>query len=153
MIGKNDDREGFILRLLVVFLYVGMLFVLTCSYSFNEVIASQKVSFVFNAEPNWVSFFEYKFSYSAPSYILQKAGHALSFFILAFLLMVVFSKLTAVLLLSTFFAVFTEVAQLFFHRTGCLVDVFIDLSGTAAFLLVCSLSKDKSGEVGKNVLG
>ncbi|WP_187442682.1 VanZ family protein [Rossellomorea vietnamensis] len=139
------------MRLLVVFLYLGLLFVLTCSYSFREVMVSQRVSFIFNSQPDLLSFFEYKFNYNNPSYAFQKAGHVISFFVLAALLMIWRNKVAVVLLVSILFAVFTEVAQLFFHRTGCLVDVLFDLTGTAAFLLIYSWSRVGQKEVESSI--
>ncbi|WP_409252182.1 VanZ family protein [Bacillus sp. SCS-153A] len=148
IIGKNDEREGFILRLLVVFLYLSLLFVLACTASLTDLIEHGQVKFAVDTKPDFYSFFEFRsFDYSHPLYIGQKSGHAISFFMLAALLMTFYNSLKAVFYVTWSFAFFTEIIQLFFSRTGCLVDVIIDISGVLLFLIVYYMSRVVAGFV------
>ncbi|MGM0843604.1 MAG: VanZ family protein [Bacillota bacterium] len=122
------------MRLLVFFLYVGFLFLLTCTASLTDLIHNQEIRFVLT-QPDLLSFFEYRFAYRERSYIVQKSGHFVSFFILALLVRGCFNSVKSVINFSWTTALFTEAAQLFFSRTGCLVDVIYDLAGAGLFLL------------------
>ncbi|WP_421381959.1 VanZ family protein [Bacillus salacetis] len=130
------------MRILIVFLYLSLLFIMTCTASFSDFIEHQQIRFLVTSQPDFLSFFKYRsFHYSDPFYIAQKSGHAVSFFILSFLLMALFNSLRAVIYVTWPFAFFTEIAQLFFSRTGCLVDVMYDMAGVMAFLMVYFLSR------------
>ena len=148
IIGKNDEWEGFVLRLLVVFLYLSLLFVMACTASLTDLIEHQQVRFLVNAKPDFYSFFEFRsFNYSHPLYIVQKSGHAISFFVLALLLMTLYNSIRNVIYVTWSFAFLTEIAQLFFSRTGCLVDVLIDLFGVLLFFIVYFTSRLVAGLV------
>ncbi|RIW31857.1 VanZ family protein [Bacillus salacetis] len=130
------------MRLLVVFLYIGFLFIMTCTASFTDLIEHQQIRFLVTDQPDFWSFFEYRsFPYSDPGYISQKAGHALCFFMLAVLLKTLFHSFKAVITVSWVFALITEIAQMYFSRTGCLVDVMYDSGGIMLFLMVHYLSR------------
>lgn len=155
MIGKNDDREGFILRLLVVFLYLGLLVLMTCTASVTHLIHNLEIKFIMTEDPDFLSFFEYRFNYTERYYLVQKTGHFVSFFLLAAMLMVFFTSLRCVMTVSLTAALFTEFAQLFFSRTGCLVDVIYDLMGAGAFLILhfiwSVLDSNFSGRIFKTI--
>ncbi|WP_052302377.1 VanZ family protein [Bacillus sp. SG-1] len=136
------------MRLLVVFLYLSLLFVMACTASLTDLIEHQQIRFSVDAKPDFYSFFEFRsFNYTHPLYITQKSGHAISFFMLAVLLMALYNSLKAVIYVTWSFAFLTEIAQLFFSRTGCLVDVLIDLFGVMLFLIVYFTSRLVAGLV------
>ncbi|MGM0841758.1 MAG: hypothetical protein ACQEWE_13565 [Bacillota bacterium] len=53
-------------------------------------------------------------------------GHGLFFFLFSLLLSRVTIKFLIVITISILYALITEIAQLYFSRTGCLLDVFYD---------------------------
>ncbi|WP_211654831.1 VanZ family protein [Planococcus alpniumensis] len=62
-------------------------------------------------------------------YVFQKTGHALSFGILYLLMNQALKERHVAFALCSMFAFFTEFLQLFFERSGRLVDVLIDIAG------------------------
>jgi len=61
--------------------------------------------------------------------VFQKTGHALSFGILYLLMNQTLKERHVAFVLCSMFAFFTEFLQLFFERSGRLVDVLIDIAG------------------------
>ncbi|MFP3361989.1 VanZ family protein, partial [Planococcus sp. SIMBA_143] len=66
----------------------------------------------------------------------NEMGHGMFFFLFSFLLSRVTYSYKVVLALGVSYALVTEIAQLFFTRTGCLLDVFYDSIGVLSY---CSL--------------
>ncbi|TYS17798.1 hypothetical protein FZC78_08055 [Rossellomorea vietnamensis] len=124
------------MRLLVVFLYLGLLTLMTCTASVTALIHNLEIKFIMTEDPDFLSFFEYRFNYTERYYIVQKFGHFVSFFLLAAMLMVFFTSFRCTMAVSLTAAFFTEFAQLFFSRTGCLVDMIYDLMGAGTFLIL-----------------
>ncbi|WP_156484828.1 VanZ family protein [Bhargavaea cecembensis] len=71
-------------------------------------------------------------------YLLQKIGHFLSFGFLYYLLVAWMKRPHKAFVLCVLFALFTEILQLFFHRSGRLFDVGIDLLGIITAYLICT---------------
>jgi VanZ family protein len=83
----------------------------------------------------------YSNSFNDPSYIFQKAGHGAAFFILAAVVYWALQNVSAAFIASMVFAFFTEVMQLHFSRTGCLVDVGYDTMGILCGLVICIVNR------------
>lgn len=71
---------------------------------------------------------------SDPTYLSQKLGHVLFFFFLAYLGYWAWRSLGLVMMVSLAAALSTEVAQLYFSRSGRLLDVGFDLAGMLLFI-------------------
>lgn len=128
-------KEGFTLRAAGIIVYMGLLFCLTCTENLQTLLNNHMLIFKLDTEPDFGSFFNFTdYPFQSPAYIQQKLSHALCFFWLAFTYKWVFRKLSTVFFYSVCFAFFTEVAQLFFSRTGCLLDVAYDTVGVIVFI-------------------
>lgn len=125
------------MRGLSIAVYIVILFCLTCSEDFYVLMTKYELKFKWISRPDFRLFFNFtEYPFSSPYYIGQKAGHAFCFFWLAFSFSWVFKRLFPVFLFSVGYALFTEVAQLFFSRTGCLLDICYDSAGVLFFVTI-----------------
>ncbi|WP_171050969.1 VanZ family protein [Bacillus sp. BHET2] len=122
---------------IVVVIYMGILFCLTCTESLHEFVEHQALTFQWTGDPELKSFINFTdYPFSNPSYIKQKVGHAFCFFWLAYSFILVLRNQYMIFFCSVSYALFTESAQLFFSRTGCLLDVGYDTAGILMFFVV-----------------
>ncbi|WP_335872542.1 VanZ family protein [Bacillus sp. 2205SS5-2] len=120
--------------MLAVF-FAGILFVLTCSSNVSTFMDERAISFHVNSHPELLRFFSFQeFSLENPYYLSQKTGHILAFFLFTLVLKFAFKRLVVVIFISVTYAFFTEIAQLFFSRTGRLLDVIYDTTGIFLFI-------------------
>jgi VanZ family protein len=130
------------LRLLVVLLYCSNLFILTCIESLSGLFEEGTISFQWVPNPEYMTFFDFhSYSFNEPSYIFQKVGHGAAFFILAAVVYWAVRNVAAAFITSVTFAFSTEIMQLHFSRTGCLLDVGYDTVGILCGLLVCIINR------------
>lgn len=123
------------MRILFVVVMSAFIFVCTCSSSFADLRESGKIHFDWQGNPSfeelllpWPSDVDRNFAF-------QKAGHALAFFVFACGLLQILPYRYAVVL-SILYAFATEILQLYFTRSGRLLDVWVDCAGIAiAFIL------------------
>ena len=80
-------------------------------------------------------------------YVFQKTGHALSFGILYLLLNKALKEPRVTIVLCSLFALFTEFLQLFFERSGRLLDAVIDTAGIYAAYRLGEYVKSRGGPV------
>ena len=116
---------------------MGILFCLTCTESLHNLLNHHTLKFHWTGKPDvklFLNFSDYPFN--SPGYIKQKAGHAFCFFWLAFSYKSIFRKQYTVFFCAVSYAFITEIAQLFFSRTGCLLDVGYDAAGIIMFIAV-----------------
>jgi VanZ family protein len=114
-----------------------MLFVFTCTESLFSLFTEQEVRFQFNRQPNLSDFFINDLvSFNDITYLIQKLGHFICFFFLAVLLYWAWQRWLLVVLISFGLAFLTEVAQLFFSRSGRLLDVLFDVAGLMLFFVL-----------------
>ncbi|MGM0877172.1 MAG: VanZ family protein [Bacillota bacterium] len=114
-----------------------MIFVFTCTESLFSLFTEQKVRFQFNRQPTLSDFFINDLtSFSDITYLIQKLGHFICFFFLAILLYWAWQRWLLVVLISFGLAFLTEVAQLFFSRSGRLLDVLYDVAGLMLFFVL-----------------
>ncbi|WP_269748935.1 VanZ family protein [Metabacillus litoralis] len=118
-------------------LYIGILLMFICTESLFLFITEQELHFQFTRHPNLADFFlnDLRSLYDI-TYVIQKLGHFICFFFLAMLLYWALQRWLLVVLISVGFAFLTEVAQLFFSRSGRLLDVGYDVAGLILFILL-----------------
>ena len=125
------------MRSTIVGIYLIGLIVFTCTESLSLLLTDYEISFRFNPHPNGSSFFHNDLmNVSDPTYLSQKLGHVLSFFLLAFIGYWAWKSLGLVMMVSLAAALSTEVAQLYFSRSGRLLDVGFDLAGMLLFIVL-----------------
>ncbi|MBM7606278.1 VanZ family protein [Metabacillus crassostreae] len=123
------------MKVWIFWVFLSFLFLATCTESLSLLILQQKVTFNFTINPPVWDFFRNDLTLEDPTYVIQKIGHIFSFFIFGVLIYWVWRSIQVVLSISFTVALSTEVAQLFFSRSGRLLDVIYDLSGIFLFLL------------------
>lgn len=121
----------------IVGIYLVCLFIFTCTESLSWLLTDYQISFRFNPHPDGNSFFHNDLMNGVnPTYLTQKLGHVLFFSLLAYLVYWAWKSLGLVVMISTAAALSTEVAQLYFSRSGRLLDVGFDLVGMLLFFII-----------------
>ncbi|WP_276731860.1 VanZ family protein [Bacillus sp. (in: firmicutes)] len=119
-----------------------------CTDSFSGMVVSQTVAFHVQPHPDLSRFLDMDFTELAiPEALIQKTGHAFSFFVLTYLLWKQRGSVKSAAAGSFAFAFFTEVLQLFFSRNGCIRDVLIDTVGIVLFCGLFVLAKRRKHEM------
>ncbi|SER70657.1 VanZ family protein [Psychrobacillus sp. OK032] len=99
----------------------------TNSYTF---LYDQVVQFSLETSPNYLDLLiTGDIAFTSQFYIMQKIGHMLTFALLYILYFRWWKRVGFALLVTSVFAVFTEILQLYFNRSGRLYDIGIDLLG------------------------
>lgn len=114
------------------------IFVCTCSSSFADLKESGEVHFEWQGNPAFEDLLLPWPSGADGNFAVQKAGHAIAFFILTCGLLKILPYTNAAVF-SALYALATEVLQLYFSRSGRLLDVWVDCLGIAlavVFLMV-----------------
>lgn len=125
------------MKIAIVATYMGILFCLTCTENFHDLLNYHDLKFQWISQPDLKPFFNLTdYPFSSPGYLQQKAGHAFCFFWLAVSFYWLFKRLHTAFLFSIGYATFTEMAQLYFSRTGCLLDVCYDSAGILLFIFI-----------------
>ncbi|OIU69708.1 hypothetical protein BHE18_01965 [Rossellomorea aquimaris] len=133
--GKDDDEGVIGVRWVTAISYLVLIFIFTCTEKLTRLYIEGIPRFRWNPEPDYSAFFDFtSYPFTSPAYIYQKAGHALAFCLLAAIVYMVVNRLGTTILISAGYALFTEVAQLFFYRTGCLLDVGFDAGGVVLYV-------------------
>ncbi|MFC4800199.1 VanZ family protein [Neobacillus sp. GCM10023253] len=126
------------MRVLLILLCAGAIFVSTCTYSFDQFIQFGEIRFKWERHPNLSVFLEPLPSHLSGDFLLQKVGHFSAFFILTLLLQSRFQAKGVALILAISYGVFTEILQLYFNRDGRLFDIGFDSAGVFIALFVSS---------------
>ncbi|WP_336990477.1 VanZ family protein [Bacillus infantis] len=133
------------MRILFVVMMSVFIFVCTCSSNFADLRDSGEVHFKWQGNPSfeelllpWPSGADKNFAY-------QKAGHALAFFMLTGGLLSLIPQAYSAII-AAIYALATEFLQLYFMRSGLLLDVMVDCGGISLALLVYSLIKSAAGQ-------
>ncbi|MGG4169071.1 VanZ family protein [Rossellomorea vietnamensis] len=122
------------MRVLVAGSYGILIFILTCTKSLTNFVIEGRPVFQWNSHPDFMSFFTMSsFPFQSSAYVIQKAGHAAAFFFLGLVVHSVVKKVLIGYLISSIMGLCTEIAQLFFSRTGCLLDVGYDVVGITMY--------------------
>lgn len=130
------------MRLLVAFIYCSFVFILTCTQSITKLVVEGGPSFQWNSDADLMRFFDFhSYPFQSQAYLTQKSGHAIVFLFLAFLIHHAVRKASIVFIISIAFGLFTEIAQLYFSRTGCLIDVGYDVIGITLYFIIYLFSQ------------
>lgn len=90
----------------------------------------QIVQFSFESSPNFMDLFiTSDIELTSQFYIIQKVGHMFTFALLYILYFYRWKRAGLAILITSLFAFFTEILQLYFHRNGRLFDVGVDILG------------------------
>lgn len=112
-----------------VLLWALCILIATNNYNFTALLAND-IDFNIRLSPNLSDLFiTSDIHLDSKLYVFQKTGHALSFGILYLLMNQALKERQVAFVLCSMFAFFTEFLQLFFERSGRLVDVLIDIAG------------------------
>lgn len=131
-LGEGDEC----LRILYLLILGGIILLMTAASDFSSLIQikSPEIIIAWDSRADFLQLFELPNSLSQ-SYIIQKLGHIICFFMLALSVRTISIKTLTWLIL---FAFCTEILQLFTGRSGRLLDVGYDIVG---ILLGCFLQK------------
>ncbi|MGX1191813.1 VanZ family protein [Metabacillus sp. SLBN-84] len=104
------------------------------------------IGFIFRSDPDFSDLLmTADIDWQSTFYVVSKTGHALYFFFFTLIMTFLYRMRTA-LLWALFLAVSSEFLQLYTNRSGRIVDMLYDLSGTLAAILVLFIMK-KSAEI------
>ncbi|WP_061810414.1 VanZ family protein [Rossellomorea vietnamensis] len=121
-----------------------LIFLLTCTENVHELVFYQQLHFQFNPHPDFNPFLNFTgYPFGSPTYFTQKIGHGMCFFLFSLLLSRVANKILIVIPISIGYALITEIAQVYFSRTGCLLDVFYDSVGIFSYFALRVLLSQK----------
>ncbi|UGB30717.1 MULTISPECIES: VanZ family protein [Bacillaceae] len=114
---------------------------LLCLFTFTEslslLLSQQKVSFHYEPHPAFSSFLHNDLmNLQDLTYRRQKLGHFSYFFFLAILIYWAWRRHSFVFIMTLGAAFLTEIGQLFFSRSGRLLDVGYDMAGVCLFYLL-----------------
>lgn len=102
----------------------------TNNFNFQALLFAREINFDLHLFPDFRELFDLSSIHlQSRLYVFQKTGHAVAFAILFWLVTRAIGDDKKAVLFCSVFALFTEVLQLFFHRTGRLTDVLIDIGG------------------------
>ncbi|WP_462410875.1 VanZ family protein [Neobacillus sp. Marseille-QA0830] len=114
---------------IAIFLWMLLIFVLTCTASFSELITIGEVRFQWETHPQLADLFESMPHRLTNGFLRQKVGHILAFLVFTLLLQRKILSKFLIFIVATSYAAFTEVLQLFFTRDGRVFDIGFDLVG------------------------
>lgn len=122
------------MKVILTLLFGILIFLLTCTENVHELVYYQHLHFQFNPHPDFNTFLNFTdYPFGSPAYFTQKIGHGMFFFLFSLLISRVANKFLIVTTISIGYAFITEIAQLYFSRTGCLLDVFYDSLGIFSY--------------------
>lgn len=128
---------------------MAFILVATCTSDPHAFLYQQVVSFKIDSSPVFADLFIIgDIPLTSGFYLIQKTAHVLGFGLLYILLLRGFNNMKIAFVISGSYAFLTEVLQLYFSRSGRLVDVGIDLMGIClAYLLCKSFSRSAIDEI------
>ncbi|WP_173107703.1 hypothetical protein [Bacillus sp. KH172YL63] len=130
------------MRHLLSIFYGIFILILTCTESIKKFSMEGRPSFLWNPDPDFKSFLDFHhYPFDSPAYITQKSGHILAFFLFALISHAAIKRASAVFILSTVFGICPEIAQLFFSRTGCLLDAGYNVLGITLYFIFHSVGQ------------
>lgn len=133
------------MKLISVVLWSAGILAVMCTSDAKAFLYDQMLSYTLNLTPDFselliISSVELTDGF----YLLQKAGHMLSFGILYLLILNWLNNRKSAFFVCVLFALSSEVIQLFFQRNGRLFDVGVDLIGIyLAYILFNGIQNHK----------
>ena len=123
---------------LFILAYMAFIFVATSTSDPHAFLYQQVVSFKIDPSPVFSDLFIIgDIPLTSGFYLIQKTAHIIGFGLLYILLLRGFNNMKVAFVLSGSYAFVTELVQLYFHRSGRLFDVGIDLVGICLAYLLC----------------
>jgi VanZ family protein len=117
---------------------MAFIFVATCTSDPHAFLYQQVVSIKIDPSPVFADLFIIgDIPLTSGFYLIQKTAHVLGFGLFYILLLRGFNNMKIAFIISGSYAFLTEVLQLYFSRSGRLVDVGIDLAGICLAYLLC----------------
>ena len=135
------------LRFLMVLAWALILLVFTQTDNLNNLLLRSQIVFTWNPHPDFNEFFNWvDITHIHHDWIIVKLGHFIGFGLMDLLLFHWIRNKRFSLAYSIFFALLTEVLQLYLNRDGRLYDVIIDSAGawTAASIVIPILFSGKA---------
>ncbi|MGI2327581.1 VanZ family protein [Planococcus sp. YIM B11945] len=133
------------MKFMLALIWAVFILVATCNSDAAAFLYEQTVNFNVNPRPNFSNLFIlYDIDFGDNFYLIQKIGHTLAFGILYALVFGWLKNLNKALLVCGLFALFTEVVQLYFERSGRLFDVGVDFVGILLAYSLCRLLNSHS---------
>ncbi|MCC3648525.1 VanZ family protein [Cytobacillus oceanisediminis] len=126
-------------RCVFLLFWCTVIFISTCSASLETFLESGIINFNWTGNPSYSDFFNPMPVSPSLVFLLRKLGHAFVFFILTVVLFSMKGNLLYSGLSAFFFAVSTEILQLFFARDGRLFDVAFDSLGIVLALILLAV--------------
>ncbi|MED1603624.1 VanZ family protein [Alkalihalophilus marmarensis] len=118
--------------------WITFLFIFIFVSDLSLFLSSLSLTFTFTATPDYTKFLTiYVIDLSNQSFILQKFGHAIGFYLLYFFFYLYSKNLKKAFLYSHVLAILTEAAQPFFGRDGRLLDILINSTGIMICAALC----------------
>ena len=123
---------------LLIILWSTWIIVATTTSDSYTFLYDQVVQFSYEPYPNYLDLLiTSDISFTSQFFIMQKIGHMLTFALLYTLYFYWWKRVGFALLVTSVFAVFTEILQLYFSRSGRLYDIGIDFLG---IMIACFIS-------------
>ncbi len=123
--------------------WCAVILLFTCTASFHDLVQYGVIRFQWSGQPQFEMFLSPLPDDLSRGIIIQKVGHVITFHLLTLLLLLKFRSKINILLLAASFASLTEILQLYFTRSGRLVDIGLDLIGILIALGLASLFRLK----------
>lgn len=131
--------------LIAALLWAAGILVVMCTSSAEAFMYEQTLNYKLNFNPDFFDFFRTSdIALTESFYLLQKAGHILSFGVLYILVFNWLHNHYKSFGICVLFALCSEVLQLFFERNGRLFDVSVDLIGIfLAYIIIQQFRTNK----------
>jgi VanZ family protein len=117
------------MRSFLILVWCAVILLFTCTASFHDLVQYGVVKFQWSGQPQFAMFLSPLPDGLSRGIFIQKVGHVITFHLLTLLLLLKFRSKINILLLAASFASLTEILQLYFTRSGRLVDIGLDLIG------------------------
>lgn len=131
MDGSTVLKKYVVIMLKIAFMlaWAGLIFICTCTSSLEMLAEEKQIIFNGSGKPDLSEMLGSIPNGVDADFIFQKVGHGLVFFVFTIIVFLVTRSLIAAGFISIFYALATEILQLFFQRDGRLFDVFFDSMG------------------------
>ncbi|WKA53876.1 VanZ family protein [Planococcus shixiaomingii] len=132
-------------KFIYVIMWATVVLAVMCTSDAQAFLFNQELHYTFNWTPRFSEMLMLSdVGLTDSFYLIQKAGHIISFGILYMLVFNWLKKPNKAFVLCVAFALFSEVLQLFFQRNGRLFDIGVDLIGIFLAYTICvSIQKHK----------
>lgn len=129
---------------LLTLMWATFIVVAACTSDAHAFLYEQAIHFTFETTPNYEDLLIVSdIHLTKEFYLIQKAGHMLTFGVMYFFHLLWIRKAGTAFVLTGIFAGFSEVLQLYFNRNGRLFDIGVDMTGIFFAYVFCIVYKQK----------